>query len=204
MNSINWADLLLAVLVLLFAISGSRNGVFHALVRILAMLLATGIASVSAALLAPVLAVSFQPMVASAIQEQLAQGLSSGEGMLGALGGLLVDSSQELLATLSGQIASSLLTALEGTLFRIMVFTLVFLLVMLIWTALSGTLRVLELLPPVRALDRLLGTICGGVLGILVTVLGLYVANHFGLVPTQTLQGSLFFGKLLKFLPIFL
>lgn len=203
-STINWIDLLLAVLVLLFAISGNRNGVLHALVRTLAMLVAAGISSVSAKLLAPVLAASFHPVVAEAIQEQLTDGLSSGDGMLGALGGLFADSSGELLGTVSAQVASALLTALEGTLFRVMIFTLVFLLVMLIWTALSGTLRVLALLPPVRALDRLLGTLCGGVLGVVVTVICLYIANHFGIVSTQTIQSSLIFGKLIKFLPIFL
>lgn len=201
---INWVDLLFAALVLLFAISGNRSGVLHAVVRMFAMLFAAGIAAVSARLLAPVLTASFQPMVAEAIQEQLVTALNSGEGMLGALGGLVAGSSEELLGTISGQVASSLLGALEGMLFRIMIFTLVFLLVMLIWTALSGTLRVVALLPPVRALDRLLGTICGGVLGVVVAVICLYIANHFGIVTTQTIQSSFIFGKLIKFLPIFL
>lgn len=182
LSSLNWIDAFFCGVCGLFLFTGAQKGLIKTIANTSIVLVAIAISALGAGRLTPVLASSMSPLVAEIIRNRL-----GGEEVLS--------------AALSQQAADAILGALESTLLHIVVFTILFLLIMLFWTLACANLNFYKAMPAVKGFDQLFGGICGAFLGMILALAMLYMANHFGFVATENIKNSFFVGKLLLIFP---
>lgn len=185
LSSLNWIDAFFCAVCVLFLLTGAQKGLIKTIANTSMVLVGLAIAVVGAGRLTPVLSASMGPLVAETIRARL-----GGEAVLS--------------EALSQQAAEAILGALESTLIHIVVFTILFLLIMLIWTLACSNLNFYKTMPAVKGFDQLFGGVCGALLGMILALIILYIGNHFGFVSTKNIESSFFVGRLLRIFPFLL
>lgn len=169
---LNLIDCLFVMISGIMFLYGIKKGMVRTIFYLSTVVIALFLGAIGARVLAPKLAASFAPIVA------------------GSLG--LSDASN----------ASVILGALQNTVIRTSLFTVIFLLVILVTALLVANTKVLDSLPKVKGFDILFGALCGVMLGLIVFLTVLYVFNHCGLIATNTVHSSFLLGKIVKFMGI--
>lgn len=200
--SLNSVDLLFLIVILLFMLIGIKKGMLQSIFHFSVSVLAVLIAAVGASQLSSMVAESVQPIVSEAIAGQITAGISSGDGILGSIGSMFAATSESAVQSLSDQIASGIMLSLQSTVIHTALFVLIFIFVLLVWTLFIANTKVVDTLPAIKGLDQLFGAICGILIGIVLYLVLLYIANHCGFVQTAEIENSLFLGKVVKFLGI--
>ncbi len=180
-------DILVIAILILFAVLGAHRGFVLTLCSLVAVIVALVGATMVSDALAPKVAQALQPRIERSIQESLeekALEVSSQEGLdavdaLAALrekGGLYewaADSLEEALNNVPGtdaiaHQAAVAATAVAEQLARGVLFTLAFLLMLIIWFFVSHALDLVARLPGLSALNNALGGLLGFVKGLLI------------------------------------
>lgn len=167
---LNIIDYLFVLVSAVMFLYGIQRGMVRSIVYLSTVVVALFLGAIGARMLSPKLAASFEPIVADSF------------GLAGLFN------------------AKAVMSTLENTVIRTGLFTVIFLLVLLI-TALTAA-SMLNSLPKVKGFDILFGALCGVMLGLVVFLTVLYVLNHCGLVATGTVHSSFLLGKIVQFMGI--
>lgn len=199
-------DILLAAVVLLFAVLGARKGLvlsFCSLVAILVGLLGGSIVSNQ---LTPPLAGQAAPMLEGFLRDQLASGalaLSGGEGFLARIAGELYASRDWLLS--ATDFTYELSFAVAEAVIRPLVFLLAFVAVLILWYFISHALDLVAHLPILSALNSLGGFLFGAVKGALILMVAALILRAFfpDQIPTEAVETSRLLALLEQAPPLF-
>ena len=216
-------DFILATVLILFIWLGARRGFILTLCSLAAVIVALVGANLIADALAPKAAQAIQPRLEQSIQESLEQkalevSAQDGLGVAEALaalrekGGLYewaADSLADALKSTPGvsesiaHQAAVAATAGAEQLARGIIFSIAFLLVLVIWTILSHALDLVSKLPVLDGINRTLGGVLGAVKGLVILYIAAWVlCDLTGKIPPETVQQTYLLSFFLRFSPL--
>lgn len=221
MTSALLIDILLLALLVLFIVLGAHRGFILTLCSLLAVIVALVGANLIADTLSPKVADAIQPRLEQSIQEILeekAQEVSAQDSLsvadvLAALrerGGLyqwaadgLEDTLQTVQMDVIAQQAAAVATTLAQQLARGILFSVSFLLVLVVWSILSHALDLVSRLPVLDSLNHGLGGIIGAVKGVIILYLAAWVlCSLTGIISLETAEKTYILSFLLQHSPL--
>ena len=230
MNSPIVLDILLAVILLLFAILGAKKGFVLTLCGLVAVLVALVGANIISNAAAPVVADALQPKLEQIITEQLDEALKYTE-FVGVNGGVATSSEEislagvlevlrenELYQSLMGSVekaiqegvsataasaAAQVAAAIAAQLARGIIFAIAFFLILILWFFLSHALDLVTRLPGLNALNGTLGGALGLVKGLVIAYVAVWLLyDLLGYVSPAVAQETHLFRFLLEHGPL--
>lgn len=199
-------DVILVVILALFALSGARKGFVLTFCSLLALVVCLICGNLVSSALAPKVADSLEPKWEAAIEETLEEALSANaeESLsaqerleeMKAKGGLYAWTAQRLEIALengvtqtAAQLAAAVTADLAELVARCGIFLVTFLLTSLAWTLLSHALNLVTRLPGIHGANQLLGLVLGGAKGLVVVYLLVWICCTLtGAIPEQTVE----------------
>lgn len=206
-------DLILFLIVLLFAVIGLRRGFVLALCGLLSIVVALAGAKVAADSVSPMVAEAITPRIEAIVETQLVSSLNDSMEQAGAsakegLGGILSifgnnETYQKVVDQIQSAIQSGMTPSLQSAAASVaqdfaqpaawwIVFAAAFFLVLLLWNLLSKALDLVAKLPVLNLMNRVLGGGMGLLKGLVVIGIICYLILRFGLVTQTEVQDSVF------------
>ena len=204
-------DVILFLVVLLFAALGVRRGLVLTVCGLLSILVALGGAKVAADSLSPVVAEAITPRITTTVEDRLEKNVNqsmkdAGETAKDSLSGILsIFGNSETYEKASEQqaIQSGLKPSLESAAKSVAkdlaqpvawwaVYGIAFCLILLVWELVSKLLNLVAKLPVLNLANRIMGGGVGLLKGVLVVGLVCWVILRLGLVTAAETQESVF------------
>lgn len=206
-------DVILFLVVLLFAALGVRRGLVLTVCGLLSILVALGGAKVAADSLSPVVAEAITPRITTTVEDRLEKNVNqsmkdAGETAKDSLSGILSifgnsETYEEASEQLQKAIQSGLKPSLESAAKSVAkdlaqpvawwaVYGIVFCLILLVWELVSKLLNLVAKLPVLNLANRIMGGGIGLLKGVLVVGLVCWVILRLGLVTAAETQESVF------------
>ena len=187
-------DIVLLLIVLLFAILGARKGMILTLCSLVSILLGFFGGSYLADLLTPPLVKQAAPMLEGFVSVQITTFLTSAEAAVqgeGFLWNILRPLMEEGL-TSAEPVAAELATALAEAIIHPVLFLLGFLLILIVCWFIAHALDLVARLPILHSLNTLGGLILGLVKGVLLIIVLVPLLLRFleGYLPAELLESS--------------
>ena len=198
-------DLIILVILVVFALLGAQKGFILSLCGTLAVVVALGGAAVGAKALAPKVSAALEPRFAVAIEAKLNEEISatvengreefeqttltgilgflSSMGLYEELAGAVEDAIENGMTTVAAEAAASAAASLAEAVAYPLLFLLFFFLIMIAWTVASHLLDLAFRFPVLNGLNRLGGVALGLVKGVLVVFLVIWLMRRFALLP---------------------
>ena len=229
MNSPILLDILLAAILIFFAILGAKKGfvlTFCGLIAVLVALIGANIVSNAAA---PMVADAIQPKLEQVITDQLnevigqmdffqmdslpttaediplskvLEVLRENELYKQFLGGI-EDTLEEGAAATAASAASRVAAAVAAQLARGIIFVAAFFILLILWSIFSHALDLVSKLPVLDQLNHTLGGILGFVKGLIIAYVAVWVLYHLtGTITPEMAQDSYLFSFLARFDPL--
>lgn len=171
-HSLNVLDFVILGVLIVFFVAGIQRGFARTLAGVVGVLVSLVGAFFGTGLLLPV--------VSQFLRRILAQGLAS-----------QLSGSQETLS----QIAGAVVTVLENSVLKSIIFVLCYFVVITVWLYACNYLSILNKFHGLQKFDQLVGGLLGIVKGIILLSIVLYALSHLGFLPDSMLDGSILVQK---------
>lgn len=175
-------DYVLILAVLGSAVLGVQRGFSRTAAGTVALLAALISAILCAGTLSPYLTICLKGTVDTALKDQLAAYMTVGSS--------------------GDELVSAVMAALQGTVVKTMLFTLTFLVVLLIWLYICNYFNVAAKFPAAKKFNQLGGALFGILKGIIWIFIVLYILNQMGILSNSLLSSSFLLQKVQSVFPI--
>ena len=207
-------DLIIAVILIAFALTGARKGLILSLCGLVAVLVAFVGASVAARTLSPIVADMLEPRFASAIEEQLNEQIQNTQNsdpltnatpdtlplqdVLNALRDMgfyetLVESVNQAvedgMTHAAASAAAQVAAAIAQSAAYLILFLIGFVLILILWRILSHALDLVARLPGLHFLNKTLGALFGILEGCILLFIAAWLLQFFGwALPAEAVE----------------
>ena len=184
MEKLTLIDYLILAFLVVSVIVGGRRGFARTAAGVVGVLLSVIGATICSGTLTQALTEALEPLMASTLQEQLAQYLPVGSDAL------------------SSGAAPVLLGTIQAVILKPAVFVIAFLLIQVIWLYACSYLSLLDRFPPIKKFNQLMGALLGLLKGVVILAVVLSILTRFGVITADQLHSSFLLGQATKVLGI--
>lgn len=206
-------DLILFLVVLLFAVIGVRRGLVLTLCGLLSIVVALFGARIAADSFSPVVAEAITPRLTTTVEAKLESSINdsvqdAGDTAMDGLGGILsifgnMEPDSKIMDQIQQAVQSGLTPGVQAAAVSVAhdlaqpiawwsVYAVAFFLVMLVWNLVTQALNLVAKLPVLNLMNRVLGGGIGLVKGVVVVGILCYLILRFGLVTQTEIAESVF------------